>query len=205
MNEVLKKLLLAFTVTFLLYSVMLVGSASIGIANTQVNSRKVIHHYSVDLPLSKGWKLTQYKYDNNALYLTKKINSLFCSMLFTGNRTVGARMKSWAAQKIADDYRAGEEWNMILQGAKTGDYELEDVVKGEEMIGAKKFYTMEYVQVRSDSKLKVYLYLYFHKDKQINNFVVSNYTECCFPLNSPITPTFKQEFIDTLRTIKISQ
>jgi hypothetical protein len=71
-------------------------------------------------------------------------------------------------QAIADDYRANEERIMVTQGVKRGLYDLKDVKKGTETVGARKVYSMRYGTKRYVDADPVFtesvLYLHFPPD-----------------------------------------
>ena len=183
---------------------ILVGCARTGVAITQDNNEIDMPHYSIELPANQGWMITEFNKNEESLYLTKRMNSCYYTMLFTRNWIADESMKSWTAKQIADSYREGEEMNMIMQGVMTGQYELKDVVKGEEMLGESRFYTMEYTTVKDNFLQKAYLFLYFPKEKQVDDFIVSHYSETIFEKASS-SVSLKQEFIDTLKKMRTKQ
>jgi len=193
------RLICLFVVAFLIT----VGCASKETLISADNNRIYMQHYSVELPINRGWAITEVNEKKESVVLAKKYNAHTFGIYLGKNWTAKVSMKSWTAKQVADDYREGEKWNMILQCAKTGECELKDVVMGEEIIDDKKFYFMEYALVQGNLKPKSYLYLYFPKEKQIDIFIVSIYTECCFPLNSSQTLTLKHEYIEMLKTINM--
>ncbi len=82
---------------------------------------------------------------------------------------------------VADNFRKGEESNMIAQGVMKGMYQLKDVKKSETNIHNKHFYTMTYKTYRQYKDSHVghgYLYIYFPSDfKEKNIFYSFLYSE----------------------------
>lgn len=88
--------------------------------------------------------------------------------------------KMWAVphseQWMADDYRRGEEADMIARGVMTGMYQLEDLEKSEVDVQGKHLYTMTYGQLFPEHIGHGYLYLYFPPDISKNpNFYAFHY------------------------------
>jgi len=196
MSEVFKKIIVEMGAIFFLVT----GCAGTGVVVTQENNKIAMPHYSIELPANKGWKIENINKNEESLYLTKRINSTIYTMLFNINRVVDESMKSWTAPQIADNYREGEEMNMMLKGVLTGQYELRDVIKDEEIIGERKFYTMKYTTVKDDIIQNAHLFLFFPNEKKVDEFIVSLYSEAKSVKESNRT-SYKREFLETLKRL----
>jgi len=177
---------------------------------THDNNRIDFEHYSIELPTNHEWMLAKLNKEKESVTLTKRDNSSFYEIIILRQRIeeyeviTAKRMKSWGAEQFADFYRAAEVTNMNLQGVMKGMFVLKNVVNGEEMIGDRKYYTMEYIAENDNFRQKAYLYLYLPKEKYNYDFIVSIYSESTFEKTSkPVS--LKQDFIDTLTTIKMRQ
>ena len=112
-------------------------------------------------------------------------------------------MKTWTARQVADDYRDGELSDMQIRGVMTGMYKLEDVVMGEEVIGDKKFYTMDYVSIGAEKTQRSSLYLYFPRETDIGVFIVAIYTDG-YAGKEMSSISYKPEFIRVLESLQIT-
>ena len=135
MSEVFKKFIVELAAVFFLIT----GCAGTSVVVNQENNKIVMPHYSIELPANQGWSLTNLNKNDETLTLNKKVNSLFCQMVFLRNMLTAQNMKSLNAKQVADDYRESEKANMMVRGVMTGAYELRDVIMGEEFVGNKKF------------------------------------------------------------------
>ena len=186
-----------FLVTFFMF----LGCATKEIFITSDNNKINMAHFSVELPTNQGWMLAKVNENNESLTLTKKADSSFYQMIILRNFVTNRAWRA-SAKYVADDYRLGEEMDMISKGVVTGKYKLMDLIKNEEMVGERKFYTMEYIMVRDGYWHKAYLYLYFPKEKEVDDFIVSHYSESILD-NKLRPPSFKQDFINTLKTLRM--
>lgn len=186
--------------------VTLVGCASIGTEVTGSNNQVQFPHYSLVLPTT-GWRLNRPDETNEVAVVTLQAGpplSATFQMQFIKNGIFDERMKSWSARQVADDYRNLEKRTMIEQGVNRGQYQLSEVVMGEEMVGDKKFYTMKYATSASSQKQTASLYLYFPRDAGNSYFIVAHYSET-MPPNVSLSTSFNPEFLQTLRSLRVSQ
>jgi len=181
---------------------LLAGCASSGMVITKTNNIINMPHYSIEVPPDQGWSLTVEDRANSNIYLKKSINSTASQMWFNINWVAGEHMKTLTARQVADDYRDGELSDMQIRGVMTGMYKLEDVVMGEEVIGDKKFYTMDYVNIRADMTQRSSLYLYFPREIDIGVFIVAIYTDG-YTGREMLSRTYKPEFIRVLESLQI--
>jgi hypothetical protein len=181
---------------------ILVGCASVGTEITRDNNQIQMPHYSVVVPPNQGWRLVKPDKKSEAVELTISSNSVLFIMRFSRNYLADEGMKSWTAKQVADDYRNGEKQNMLIMGVMRGLYDLQDVVMGEEMVGDRKFYTMDYVTANSDMRQRASLYLYFPQEVNINDFFVCLYVEG-LPIDASLPKSFKPDFLETLKSLKV--
>lgn len=151
--------------------VSLVGCAIPSIEITRTNNHILTPHYSVTIPPDCGWYQNKDINDPDLLDLEKIIPPNVYMMRFLINWVVDESMKSWTAKQVANDYREGEQANMIMMGVMSGQYELKDVIMGEEKVGDKKFFTMTYTTISGEIKGRASLYLYFPKEKNVGSFL----------------------------------
>jgi len=183
---------------------LLVGCSTTSIEITDANNQIHTQHYSITVPANHGWYQHKDVDDSDILNMVKVMDPNVYLMRFSTNWVTDESMKSWTTKQIADEYRAGEEANMIMMGVMSGQYELKDVVNGEENVGDKECFTMSYTTISSDVKQRAFLYLYFPKKGNFKRFLVSLYSESS-PFNNPLTESYKSEFLETLSSLKISQ
>ena len=91
---------------------------------------------------------------------------------------------------------------MNRRGVMTGQYELTDVVLGEDKEGDRQFYTMHFTTIRGQLKTRQSLYLYFPEETGVNRFLVSGYGET-IPQNGPAIKSIKSEFLKALYSCEI--
>lgn len=192
-------------VTILLFIPMMIGAGCAGsdVLITQNNSVIDMPHYSIEAPPDQGWSLNVVDKATSNIYLKKSLNSTASQMWFNINWVAGEHMKTWTAEQVADDYRNGELSDMQTRGVMTGMFELKDVIMGEDVVGDKKFYTMDYVQLNDDSTQISSLYLYFPKEIDIGVFIVAIHTDG-YTGKEMLTRSYKPEFIRVLESLQVT-
>ena len=190
----------------LLFIAMMIGSgcAGSGVLITQNNSVIDMPHYSIVAPPDQGWNLNILDRAYSKISLEKSVNSNAHSMWFNINWVGSEHMKTWTARQVADDYRDGELSDMQIKGVMTGMFKLENVVMGEEVIGDKKFYTMDYVSIRTDMTQRSSLYLYFPREIDIGVFIVAIYTDG-YTGKEMLSRSYKPEFIRVLGSLQVTE
>jgi hypothetical protein len=107
-------------------------------------------HFSVIGPPGDGWFVNIQK-DKGFVDFQKRNVSMATGIV--NDTTIIRVFRNWiwdqkfwrlSEEEVANDYRAGEEADMIRRGVMTGQYELSDVKKDIAMIGDKKVYFMSY-------------------------------------------------------------
>ena len=181
---------------------LLAGCATTGTEITNTNNRITTPTYFITIPAKRGWKMQKNTTDPNVTYVEKNIGSNNYIMRLSINWVEQDYMKSWTAKQVADNYRNGEQANMIVKGVMTGMYTLKDVKMDKKKVGNKLFYTMDYTTVKNDLEQKASLYLYFPKKRNIGTFFVSLYSEASLS-NKPLSRSFKNEFLETLNSLEM--
>ncbi len=185
---------------------MLVGCASVGTEITKSSNQIQFPHYSLVLP-EQGWRLQRPDERNELAVVTLQAGpplSATFRMQFFKNDIFDERVRSWSARQVADDYRNHEKQIMIEQGVNKGQYQLSDVVMGEEAVGDKTFFTMKYSTSASAQKQSASLYLYFPRDGNNSYFIVAHYSET-MPPNVSLSTSFNPEFLQTLKSLRVKQ
>ena len=195
----MKKSLISLSALIVL---LLSGCATTGTEITDINNRVSTPTYSITVPPKCGWKIQKNTVDPNVSYMEKAMGSNNYIMRFSINRVIQDYMKSWTAKQVADNYRNGEQANMIVRGVMTGMYTLKDVKMGRKKVGNKLFYTMDYTTITNKVEQKASLYLYFPKKRNIGTFFVSLYSEGSLG-NKPLSRSFKNEFLETLNSLEM--
>lgn len=190
--------------TIFVVILLLGGCASSGVVITKNNNVINMPHYSIEAPPAQGWTLDVVDRVYSKISLSKSVDSAASQMWFNINWVAGEHMKTWAAKQVADDYRNGELSDMQIKGVMTGMYKLEDVVMGEQVIGGKKFYTMDYVTIRADMTQRSSLYLYFPRETDIEVFVVAIYTDG-YTSKEMLSRSYKPEFIRVLESLQVTK
>ena len=175
-----------------------------GVEISKNNNQIDMPHYSIEVPPDQEWSLDVINKAHSTIQLTKSVGTTSYLMRFSINWAAGEHMKTWTAKEVADDYRNGELSDMQKKGVMTGMFELEDVVMGEEIVGDKKFYTMNYANIRSDMDQNSSLYLYFPKETDIDVFIVAIYTDG-FKGKEMLSRSHKPEFIRVLESLQVKQ
>ena len=131
-------------------------------------------HFSVTGPPGDGWNVNVKK--DPAIVDFRKASK--------DETTLIKALRNWVADKnfwhlseegVANNYRDGEEADMIWRGVMTRQYKLSDVKRGTTMIGDKKVYFMSYRTsgIRERTVSDAVLYLFFPADfKERHSFYV---------------------------------
>jgi hypothetical protein len=134
------------------------------------------NHYSIELP-NQGWELNALDESKESIVATSHpIWGEYKIQLYK-NDVIDEVARLWPAKRVADDYRNSEKQIMIEQGVNKGQYELSDVVMGEEMIGNNKYYTMKYTAFTRNKKQLSSLYLHFPREDNNSFFIIVHYSE----------------------------
>jgi hypothetical protein len=173
---------------------------------TGANNQIVMPHYSVTVPPNKRWHLQRPEGEQELAILTKErattpLGAVVLEMRFMRNVILDPGMRTQTAKQIADDFRKLEKQIMIEQGVNRGLYKLSDVKMGEELVGNKKFYFMDYRTRASDTKQWASLYLFFPKEQGNEAFIVAHYSET-MPVDMILFSHSKPEFVEALRTLR---
>lgn len=181
---------------------VLAGCAGIGVEITETNNKISLPHYSIVAPANKGWRMVKPDQPEAVDLNMKPNNSTVFYMRFATNFVADESMKSWTAKQIADDYRNGEKADMIAKSVMSRQHvDPQDVVMGEEMVGSKKFYTMDYVRVGGGVRQSASLYLYFPKEQNIDRFVVAIFVQGT-QLGVSQERSLKPEFLEVLKSLQ---
>lgn len=184
----------------ILIFVSLIGCSTTGIEITGANNHINTPHYSITVPPNSGWYQNNNAENPGLLNMSKTVSTHFYMMGFKTKWVVDENMKSWTAKQLADAYRAGEQNDMERKDAMNEQFELHDVVMGEEKVGNKKFYTMNYIVTFKGIKQNSFVYLHFPKVNRFSSFLFSIYTE---EVNTP--KSFKNEFLATLNSVEMAE
>ena len=158
--------------------------------------------YSFVVPANNGWHVQKPDKGNELAIITNKIGPFTFQMKMMKNVILGEKMKGATAKEVADDYRGLEKRIMIEQGVNKGLYELKDVTMGEETLGNKYFYTMNYEVVSKSGTQRANLYLHFPEPKNNEYVIVAHYSET-IPANAFLVESFKPDFISTIETLSL--
>lgn len=192
-----------FLISFLtLYILLFNGCATTGSEINDTNNRIITPKYSITIPAKHGWKMKKDMAGPNVTYVEKTMSSNHYIMRFSINKVIQDYMKSWTAKQVADNYRNGEQANMMVRGVMTGMYTLKDIKTGEKKVGDKLFYTMDYTTITNNVEQKASLYLYFPKKRNIGTFFVSLYSEGSLT-KKPLSQSFKRDFLEALNSLEM--
>lgn len=198
------KIFRSFYLLIIIASVVLAGCMTAGIKITSNNNQINTPHYSITVPPNKGWHQSQDEGVLDLSYFEKTALPNVYIMRFSTNWVVDENMKMWTAKQVADEYRNGEEANMIMMGVVTGQYELKNVIKGDEVVGNNQFYTMSYTTIADGIEQNAFLYLHFPVERGFTRFFVALYSETS-PVNESERKSFKREFIKSLQSLKMKK
>jgi hypothetical protein len=174
---------------------------------TAGNNQIVMPHYSVTVPPNEGWHLHRPGGFQELAILTKEqsstpLGAVVFEMKFMRNAVLDPSMRTQKAKQIADDFRKIEKRIMIEQGVNRGLYKLSDVKMGEERVGGKRFYFMDYRTHSSVTRQWASLYLFFPKGQGNDAFIVAHYSET-MPVDVVLFNYSKSNFVDVLRTLRV--
>lgn len=167
---------------------------------TNANNHFKTPYYSITVSPNSGWYQNNDAGEPDRLSMSKTVPNHFYMMIFKTNWLVDESMKSWTTKQLADNYRRGELADMIRGGVNTGLFELKDVVMGDEKVGNKKFYTMNYIVSKGELLINSFLYLHFPKEKGFTRVFVAIYSE---ELHTP--KSFKNEFLEVLDSLEMTE
>lgn len=184
--------------------VLLVGCAPIGVKITSDNNQIKTPDYSIIVPPNEGWHQKQNESLPDLSYFEKKVPPNIYFMYFSTNWAVDERMKNWTAKQVADNYRNGEEADVLIKGVMKGHFLLKNVVMGDETVGKKHFYTMTYTTIQVGIEQRASLYLYFPMERGFNTFFIALYSEG-YPINEVKKKSLKKDFIDTLNSLRMKE
>ena len=168
---------------------------------TDLNNHIDTPLYSITVPPGLGWYQNMDESDSDQLFFEKTVASDVYVMSISTNDVADESMVSWSAKQVADEYRNGEQKDMVMMGVNTGQYELTDIVMGEEKVGDKQFYTMTYTTKGAGIEQRASLYLYFPLELGSTRFIVALYSEAG-PANHKERKSLKNDFIETLDSLK---
>ena len=184
----------------ILFVIGVAGCATIGTAITKTNSHVQMPSYSLVMPPDRGWYLQRDDGKEYAI-LTKQIEPIVWQMRFYKNTLLHDALIAATAKEVADDFRTLEVQVMIEEGVKKGKYQLSDVKIGEEVVGNKKFYTMEHVIVSPSAMQRASMYLYFPQAKNNRHFFAAHYFETSPP--GVVAKSYKEEFLSALASFNV--
>jgi hypothetical protein len=189
---------------FTLLLIVLAGCATMGTEITKNNNQIQMPHYSFAVRPDQEWHLLRPDEANEVVVITNKLGPFIFQMRMMRNVIHDANLKAASAKTVADDFRNREKQIMIEQGVNKGLYQLRDLAMGEEMVGDKKIYTMNYVIFAATGTQKASLCLYFPKDENNDYFIVAHYSETV-PPNAILMKSFKPEFLEAVKGLQVSQ
>jgi hypothetical protein len=182
--------------------ILLAGCAPAAIEVTGTNNHIQTPNYSIVVPPDQGWHQIKEEGDSDLAYFKKSETHNDYIMRFSTNWIARGGMSSWTAKQVADDYRAAEYTNMLVKGVMAGKYLLSNVVKGEEKVGNKHFYTMTYTTTGDGVEQNASVYLYFPVKRGVTRFLVALYSES-YPLKKAKRKSYKHDFLQTLNSLKM--
>lgn len=184
--------------------VILVGCTTIGTEITKKNNHIQMPHYSLVVPPDQEWHIVRQDDKTEATVITKKLGPFIFQMKTMINTILDEIPKTASAKTIANDFRNIEKQIMIEEGVNKGLYQLQGLTMSEETVGEKKFYTMSYVISANTGVQRASLYLYFPKEEESDYFFIAHYSET-IPLNAFLVKSFKPEFLETLKSLHVSE
>lgn len=196
----MKRFFLAFLIL-----VLTAGCATLGTEITKDNNYIRMPHYSFTIPVSNGWHIQKPGGKAEVAVIVKKEKGVFFQIQIIRNRIpfyAIFSVKDTTAEDAADDYRSHEEQGMLMMGVKKGLYQLKDVIKSEEKIGDKTFYTMNYLILKNEGRQNAGLYLYYPKEKNNETFIVAHYSES-IAAGASLAKSYKHDFKKILESLKI--
>lgn len=184
--------------------VVLSGCSTLGTEITKENNEIKMPHYLFIVPPDQEWHLLRPDDIYETAVLTKKLGPFTYQIRMMRNLIRDEKLRAASAKIVAGDFRDREKQIMIEQGVNKGMYQISYLVKGEERVGGNTFYTMDYHVVTDTATQSASLYLYFPKDEKNDAFIVAHYSETV-PRNALLLESLKPEFIQILKSLRVSQ
>jgi hypothetical protein len=186
--------------------ILLAACATLGPPITQTNNQIRMSHYSFAVPPDQGWHLSSLDLQAESAIIRKEMPPFIFQISMMRNTILDQKMKNVSAKEVADDFRFREEWGMKMVGVSKGMYSLRNVVRGEEVIENKRYYTMTYTTFTRDVKdleQRAGMYLYFPKEKDNDWFLVAHFSEAGPPAEIA-DKSLKGEFLKVLESVSVS-
>ena len=184
--------------------VVLSGCTTLGTEITKNNNEIRMPHYLFVVPPDRDWRLLRPDDIYETAVLTKKEGLFTYQIRMMRNVISDEKLRAASAKIVAGDFRDREKQIMIEQGVNKGMYQISYLVKGEERVGGNTFYTMDYHVETDTARQSASLYLYFPKDERNDAFIVAHYSETV-PLSASLSQSLKPEFIQILKSLRVSQ
>ena len=189
----MRKILFCFCLCLLIS-----GCAVSGTLITGTNNHIHMPSYSFVAPPDEEWYVDQPSDPYETVAVRKQMGRIIFMMQFKRNTAFNpVAVRGLSARDLATDYRNAEKNEMIEQGVKKGMYVLSDLKMGEEEVGGKTFYTMDYVVTRLTGIQRASLYLYSPPSSNNESFILAHYSET----NASPTLSFKKDFLSVLATL----
>ncbi len=168
-------------------------------------------HYALRIPPDRGWRVEKPGDPTHLVLdvvrLTKKkadtpTGPIFAEIKLMRNRIIDEGRRKKTARENADHVRDMEKSTMLEAGVRRGLYDLRDVKTGEEEIGGKKFYFMDYTTQTSTDRQWSSLYLLFPEEKDNEAFLMILQSEIA-PVEVDSFEPSKRELREILATLSL--
>lgn len=187
-------------ITVLIF-LFLSGCASSLVQVTPENNRITLKDVQFTAPDTGEWTIQYSGASKDQSVLLKRIGQSSIIIVIARNYLLESQMRSKSAKEVADHFRNHEKQIMIDQGVNKGLYTIKDIEMGEIDINGQTFYTMDYVNVSQQGKVRASLYLLFPSSEQNDYFIMTLFQES-IPPNIEI-PDHKPIFIELLKSLSL--
>jgi len=161
-------------------------------------------HYSIHLNSTERWKISKIIEENDGIILNRQKQPPNCRIMVIRKLVDQDLLEKASVKEMADAIRNREKQGMIDSGVKEGLYNLTDIAMGEEIIGDKVYFSMNYITtpVRAWGYEEAGLYLYFPKATDNEYYILAHFSQT-FIHAKPSGPSCRPDFTSILGSLKI--
>ena len=161
-------------------------------------------YYSIHLKSTDRWEISKIVEKNDGIILNRHKQPPNCRIMVIRKIVDHDLIAGASAQELADAIRNREKQGLIELGVKKGLYNLPEIAMGDEVIGDKIYYSMNYTTtpIQDWGYEDAGLYLYFPKETGNEYYILAHFSQT-FIHNKPSGPSCRPDFISILESLKI--
>lgn len=195
--KIIKQIFLSVLILFLFF-----GCASLT-QITRENKHISLKGFTFTAPDTGEWYIKYPGFSNEQAVLTKQLGVSNITIFVAKSDIFDPQLRDNYASVVANKIRDNEWAIMMTKGVLQGLYTMQEYIKGEEEIDGRLFYTMDYVNIKPQARVRASLYLYFPSTYQNDFFIMTLFQEVT-PKDTEI-PDHKPVFIELLKSISLKK